>query len=98
MKIIFKSGMKEIITSFTKKELEQWYDEKYCLAAVEQDGYALRYVKEQTEAICLKAVEQDGDALRYVKEQTEAICLKAVEQDGDAIKYIDIHADFLMIE
>ena len=38
------------------------------LKAVEADGYALRYVKEQTPEICLKAVEADGDALRYVKE------------------------------
>ena len=36
------------------------------LKAVERDGYALRYVKEQTEAVCLKAVERNGDALQYV--------------------------------
>jgi len=36
------------------------------IKAVERNGYALRYVKEQTEPVCLKAVEQDGDALRYV--------------------------------
>ena len=49
-------------------EFEQWKDEKYCLKAVERNGYALKYVKEQTEAVCLKAVESDGDALKYVKE------------------------------
>ena len=36
------------------------------LKAVERNGYALRYVKEQTEAVCLKAVESDGYALQYV--------------------------------
>jgi len=36
---------------------------------VENNGYALQYVKEQTEAVCLKAVERDGDALQYVKEE-----------------------------
>ena len=71
-----------------RKELELWYDFKHCLKAVEQDGYALRYVKEQTEAVCLKAVEQDGYALQYVKEQTEAVCLKAVERNGDALQYV----------
>ena len=40
-----------------------------CLKAVESNGDALRYVKEQSEAVCLKAVESDGDALQYVKEQ-----------------------------
>ena len=38
------------------------------LKAVESDGDALRYVKDQSEAVCLKAVESDGYALRYVLE------------------------------
>ena len=58
------------------------------LKAVERNGDALRYVKDQTEAVCLKAVESDGDALQYVKDQTEAVCLKAVESDGDALQYV----------
>ena len=41
-----------------------------CLAAVKQNGYALRFVKEQTPEICLAAVEEDSGALQYVKEQT----------------------------
>ena len=36
------------------------------IKAVERNGYALRYVKDQTEAVCIKAVERNGDALRYV--------------------------------
>ena len=37
-----------------------------CLKAVERNGYALQYVKDQSEAVCLKAVEADGYALQYV--------------------------------
>jgi len=59
-----------------------------CLKAVESDGYALRYVKDQSEAVCLKAVESDGDALQYVKDQSEAVCLKAVERNGYALRYV----------
>ena len=40
--------------------------ESDALKVVESDGYALRYVKDQTEAVCLKAVERNGDALQYV--------------------------------
>ena len=36
------------------------------LAAVQDDGYALRYVKDQTEAVALAAVSRNGDALQYV--------------------------------
>ena len=59
------------------------------MEAVKQNGYALRYVSEQTEAICLEAVKQDGFALKFVHEQTEAICLEAVKQNGYALQYVD---------
>ena len=36
------------------------------LEAVKCNGYALQYVKEQTEAVCLEAVKRNGYALRYV--------------------------------
>ena len=49
------------------EEYENWENEEYCRKMAEQDGLALRYVKEQTEKICELAVKQDGWALRYVK-------------------------------
>jgi len=58
------------------------------IKAVEQNGYALRYVKDQSEAVCLKAVEQNGYALQFVKDQSEAVCIKAVEQNGYALRYV----------
>jgi hypothetical protein len=42
---------------------------KVALEAVKQDGYALKYVNEQTEEICLEAVKQKSYALKYVNEQ-----------------------------
>ena len=36
------------------------------LAAVQNNGYALQYVKDQTAEIALAAVSRNGDALRYV--------------------------------
>ena len=41
-------------------------NEQSALKAVEQNGDALQYVRDQTEAVCLKAVERNGDALRLV--------------------------------
>ena len=49
---------------------------KAALKAVESDGYALQYVKDQTPDVCLKAVESDGYALRYVDIDT-------FEEDGE---------------
>ncbi len=65
------------------------YSRKEILEAVKQDGYALRYVKEQDREICLEAVKQDGLALQYVKEQDREICLEAVKQDGLALRYVE---------
>ena len=66
----------------------RWSDPAYCLEAVKQNGYALKYVKEQTEELCLEAVKENGDALRYVKEQTEKICLEAVKQNSYSLRYV----------
>ena len=57
------------------------------LKAVERNGYALRYVKEQTEAVCLKAVKRNGNALRYVKDKD--LFIKIAEAEA-----LDIDIEF----
>ena len=59
-----------------------------CKLAVQQNGDALQFVKEQTPELCKRAVQQNGGALRYVKEQTHEICELAVQQNGYALKYV----------
>ena len=63
-------------------------DHNACLEAVKHNGYALRYVKEQTPDICLEAVKQNGCALQFVKEQTPEICLEAVKQNEYALAFV----------
>ena len=38
-----------------------------CLAAIQNDGLVLRFIKKQNLEICLVAVQQNGYALQYVK-------------------------------
>ena len=52
------------------------------MAAVQQTGYALKYVNEKTDEICLAAVKQNCYALMYLKNQTDEICLAAVKKYG----------------
>ncbi len=59
-----------------------------CLTAVQQDGFALQFVKEQTPEICLAAVQKDGYTIYNVKEQTPEICLAAVQQCGYALEFV----------
>jgi hypothetical protein len=63
------------------------------LLAVKDDGYALKYVKDEfkTHQVCLIAVKNDGIALRYVPEhiKTSEICLAAVTRDGLALEYVN---------
>ena len=54
------------VTSEQYAEALKWADAKYCLEAVKQNGYALRYVWKQTPEICLEAVKQNGYALQFV--------------------------------
>ena len=69
------------------KEIDNQYED-ICFSAIEQNPYALQYVKKQTENICLAAVKQNGLTLEYVKNQTPKICLVAVKQNGLALKYV----------
>jgi ABC-type Fe3+ transport system substrate-binding protein len=63
----------------TKKNLKG----KEALAAVKQNGYALRYVSEQTEEICLAAVQQNGYALQFVSETImQSLLEEEIEIDG----------------
>ena len=62
--------------------------ERKDLEMVKQNGYALKFVKNQTEEICLAAVKQCGYALKFVKNQTEQVCLAAVKEDGDVLFYV----------
>ena len=57
----------------------------FYLQVVQQNGYALRFLRQQTPEICLAAVQQDGEALRYVRQQTAEICLAAVKRNPSLI-------------
>ena len=63
-----------------------------CLVAVQQQGYALRYVPDQlkTAELCLAAVQQYGCALEYVPEKlkTPELCHVAVQQSGAALLFV----------
>ena len=42
--------------------------EAICIAAVQQNGWALEFVNQQTENICVAVIKQYGDALEIVKD------------------------------
>ena len=71
--------------------MSKWDDYNFCLKAVKNSGYALKYVKDQTPEICLEAVKEEGLALQYVSEklQTPEICLAAVKQNGWVLEFVD---------
>ena len=69
--------------------MTNWDDEKECLKAVKRDGFALKYVENQTPEICLEAVKQCGQSLEYVKSQTPEICLAAVKENEWALQHVN---------
>ena len=59
------------------------------LAAIEQNGYAIRYIEKPSEQLQLVAVKQDGLAIVDIKNPSEQVQLAAVKQDGLAIGFIN---------
>jgi hypothetical protein len=77
-------------SEFTLGERALFYlPEELYMAAVQQNGRALQYVKDQAFDLCMAAVQQDGRALRFVNNQTFDLCMAAVQQDGLALRYVD---------
>jgi hypothetical protein len=58
------------------------------MAAIQETGYALEHVRQQTSETCMTAVQQYGLALQYVQQQTPEICMVAVQQNGLALQFI----------
>jgi hypothetical protein len=60
------------------------------MIAVRHDGYALRFILNQKEAVQLAAVKQNGYAIKYIRNPKEEVQLAAVKQSGyAAIQYIE---------
>ena len=59
------------------------------MEAVKQNGWALEYVKNQTNEICFEAVRQNGLALKFVKNPTKKMCLISVENNPKNIRFVD---------
>lgn len=63
--------------------------EEMCIAAVQADPDALRFVRVHTWDVLKAAIDADVSALAYAEPQDEAVCLYAVGVSPEAMKYID---------
>lgn len=65
---------------------------KLCLAAVQQNGFALEYVPEslKTWEVCFAAAKESQHALAFVQEElkTSDFCLAAVQRHGRALEFV----------
>ena len=89
VRIVKEKQNRVIVNNWDLTEYEKWYDKKYCMAAVKEDGGSLQYVKEQSPEICIEAVKQNGYSLQFVKEQSPEICIEAVKTNGYSLRYVD---------
>ena len=69
-------------------ELPLWLDANVTKKIVQQNGNAIKYVKEPTEELSRLAVQQNGYAICYVKEPSEELQRLAVQKNGCVIQYI----------
>ena len=63
------------------------------LAAVQQNGDAIRGIPNPSEQVQLAAVQQNGQAIRWIPNPSEAVQQMAVQQDGYAIRRIPTPSD-----
>ena len=61
-------NLEQLYDKYKKLPVKRNFSGKEALKAVKKNGYALQYVKDQTEEVCLAAVEECENALQYVNE------------------------------
>jgi hypothetical protein len=79
-------------------EWDRWKDEEFCLNAISQNPYVLKYIKRQTEQMCILAVKKNGAVLEFVNYQTIDIVRAAVKNNPDAVKYVCYGFKYLFAE
>ena len=67
----------------------------FWISMIQQNGYVIKYIKEQTPELCALAVQKDGLALQFIKQEfkTDEICKLAVQRDGYALQYVENKTD-----
>jgi ribosomal protein S16 len=67
--------------------------EKVKLATVNENGYAIQYIKNPSEKFQLAAVNQDGNSIQYIIKNgitpSERVQIAAVKQNDSAVYYIE---------
>jgi protein tyrosine phosphatase (PTP) superfamily phosphohydrolase (DUF442 family) len=76
-----------IAVQFGDKSLFQ--DKEVQLAAMKQDGNAIKYIDNPSEEVQLAAVKQDGIAIKHIDNPSEEVQLAAVKQNRWVIDSID---------
>lgn len=64
----------------------QSYD--ICLAALNRNASAIKYIKNPDDRLCYAAVSKDGCTIQYISNQTPELCLTAVKQNPAALQFI----------
>jgi capsule polysaccharide export protein KpsC/LpsZ len=51
-----------------------------CEAAIKQNPWSTRFIKEQTAELCMTAVQLNGHVIQFIENQTTEICEVAIKQ------------------
>ncbi len=80
--------MNKISIDEMMKNSEEIFGEENQLAAVKQDGLAIRFIYNPSEMVQLAAVKENGLAIQFIHNPSEQVHLEAVKDDGYAIQWI----------
>jgi hypothetical protein len=95
----FESGQlmdendEELDKNEAKKLISQYFTDVDWLSIVKENGNAIQYVSNPSEAMKLAAIRQNGYAIRYINNPSEEIKLAAIQKTGYAIQYIKLPSE-----
>lgn len=83
----FTTDALEILDIKYIKDLDLWFDEKFCEYVAEIYG-EFRYSRVKTPKICSLAVKKNSDNLKHIEDQNDELCINAVSQKGTSLEHV----------
>ena len=79
-----------------KKWLAKRAQEALQLKAVQNNGYAIRLIKNPSEKLKIAAVRQNASVIQFMDDPSERVQYEAVHQEGDSLQFIKYPSFFVI--
>ena len=80
------------------KDSKEIVGEQEQLKAVKEEGYAIQFIHNPSEAVQIEAVKQNGNTIQFIHNPSESVQMETVIENGYNIQWIHNPSEAVQIE